>query len=67
MGVCRSCRAAPSSPYVVPYMRPPDILLEEEEAIPCDSDASQIRNISVSLPPSCSIAVIICLINPLEA
>jgi len=23
------------------YMRPPDILLEVEEAIPCDSDASQ--------------------------
>jgi len=32
------------------YMRPPDILLEEEEAIPCDSDASQYLKTQPSLP-----------------
>ena len=31
------------------YMRPPDILLEEEEAIPCDSDASQYLSLTSSV------------------
>jgi len=30
-------------------MRPPDILLEEEEAIPCDSDASQYLSLTSSI------------------
>jgi len=35
--------------HIRTYIRPPDILLEEEEAIPCDSDASQYLSLTSSV------------------
>jgi len=47
LGKYRSCRVELHLCFRT-YMRPPDILLKEEETVPCDSDASQYLSLTSS-------------------